>query len=90
MFYVMFFQAVANGYAADRWGYGIPSAYSNVKSWFSPTGSYLQFLPDEMTYECDSTASLTLVYTTNEEINADLAIVVSYCFPRKHQALARF
>ena len=74
-------------YPANRWGSGRPGSSLRVTSWFSPSGRYLQFAPQEQEFMCGSEAELELVYTTNEEEDVNMMIVVGTflrCIIKRH------
>lgn len=63
--------------AVDYPAGGRPSSTLSVTSWYSTTGRYVQFVPQEMEFECGSEASLDLVYTTNKKEDLNLTVVVN-------------
>ncbi|XP_067934596.1 ovostatin-like isoform X3 [Watersipora subatra] len=58
-------QAVATRFNSSFWSWSSPRAYLYVEGWYSPSGSFLQIVPNTQTLSCGSQATFKIQYTTS-------------------------
>ena len=64
-------------YPTNRFGNGRPRDSKHITSWYSPSGRYIQFAPQEKKFDCGTEAKLELMYTTNSREDYKLSVIVS-------------
>ncbi|XP_067934593.1 ovostatin-like [Watersipora subatra] len=65
-------QAVATRFNSSFWRWSSPRAYLYVEGWYSPSGSFLQIVPNTQTLSCGSQATFKIQYTTSIALETPL------------------
>ncbi|XP_067934592.1 alpha-2-macroglobulin-like protein 1 [Watersipora subatra] len=65
-------EAVATRFNSSFWSWSSPKAYLYVDGWYSPSGSFLQIVPNTQTLSCGSQATFKIQYTTSVSLETQL------------------
>ncbi|XP_067935022.1 murinoglobulin-2-like [Watersipora subatra] len=65
-------RAEATRFNSTFWRWRLPNAVLYVKGWYSPSGSFLQIVPNTQTLSCGSPATFKIQYTTSIALETQL------------------